>query len=65
MLGPVRPTPTHAVVAPLGWERFAALARDRPMPIYAIGGLARADLAEARRRGAHGVALRSAAFEPT
>jgi thiamine monophosphate synthase len=33
------------------------------MPIYAIGGLMRADLAEARRRGAHGVALLGAAFE--
>jgi thiamine monophosphate synthase len=33
------------------------------MPIYAIGGLVRADLVEARRRGAHGVALMSAAFE--
>ena len=46
----------------LGWEGFAALVRDCPVPVYAIGGLTRADLAEAKRRGAHGVALRSAAF---
>jgi thiamine monophosphate synthase len=32
------------------------------MPVYAIGGLVRADLAAARERGAHGVALRSAAL---
>jgi thiamine monophosphate synthase len=32
------------------------------MPVYAIGGLTRADLAEARERGAHGIALRGAAF---
>jgi 8-oxo-dGTP diphosphatase len=63
VVGPVRRTASHPGVAPLGWDRFAALASDRPMPIYAIGGLARGDLAEARRHGAHGVALLSAAFE--
>ena len=62
VLGPVKPTASHPGAAPLGWDRFAALAHDRPMPIYAIGGLTRADLPEARRRGAHGVALLSAAF---
>jgi 8-oxo-dGTP diphosphatase len=62
VLGPVKATASHPGAAFLGWERFAELARDRPMPIYAIGGLARADLAEAKRHGAHGVALLSAAF---
>ena len=62
VLGPVKLTASHPGAAGIGWERFAALARHRPMPIYAIGGLARDDLAEARRQGAHGVALRSAAF---
>ncbi|MEP7069383.1 MAG: Nudix family hydrolase [Usitatibacter sp.] len=63
VLGPVKATPSHADVAPLGWQRFAALALDRPMPVFAIGGLVRADLAEARRHGAHGVALLGAAFQ--
>jgi 8-oxo-dGTP diphosphatase len=62
VVGPVKPTASHPGAAPLGWERFAALVRDRPMPAYAIGGLTRADLAAAREHGAHGVALRSAAF---
>ena len=62
LLGPVNPTPSHPGSAALGWERFEALARARAMPIYAIGGLSRRDLPEARRRGAHGVALMSAAF---
>ncbi|HET7731930.1 MAG TPA: Nudix family hydrolase [Usitatibacter sp.] len=62
VVGPVARTASHPDAAPLGWDRFAQLVRERPMPIYAIGGLTRADLAEARRRGAHGVALRSAAF---
>lgn len=63
LLGHVRETASHPGEAPMGWEAFEALSRDRPMPIYAIGGLTRADLAEAKRRGAHGVALRSGAFD--
>jgi len=63
VVGPVKSTDSHPGAPALGWDRFAGLARGRPMPIYAIGGLTRADLAEAKRRGAHGVALRSAAFE--
>lgn len=62
VVGPVKPTPSHPQATPLGWERFAELVRDRPMPAYAIGGLRRGDIAEARRFGAHGVALRSSAF---
>jgi len=62
VLGPVKETASHPGMSPLGWERFEEVARDRPMPVYAIGGLTRADLAEARRRGAHGVALMRAAF---
>jgi len=56
-------TASHPDARPLGWEAFASLIADRPMPVYAIGGLKRSDLAQARRRGAHGVALLSAAFE--
>jgi 8-oxo-dGTP diphosphatase len=62
VVGPVEATASHPGAAPLGWERFEALVRDQPMPAYAIGGLARADLAEAKRRGAHGVALLRKAF---
>jgi len=63
VVGPVKPTDSHPGATPLGWDRFEALIRDQPMPSYAIGGLARADLGEARRRGAHGVALLGRAFE--
>jgi 8-oxo-dGTP diphosphatase len=62
VVGAVKATSSHPDATPLGWDRFEALVRDRPMPVYAIGGLTRADLPEARRRGAHGVALLSAAF---
>jgi len=62
VLGPVKATQSHPGAKPLGWEAFEALARGRPMPILAIGGLTRGDLEEAARHGAHGVALLSAAF---
>jgi 8-oxo-dGTP diphosphatase len=62
VVGPVNPTPSHRGARTLGWDRAATLIEDAPMPVYLIGGLTRADLAHARRIGAHGVALRSAAF---
>jgi 8-oxo-dGTP diphosphatase len=65
VVGPVKATASHPAAAPLGWERFEELVRGLPMPVYAIGGLARADLDDAKRRGAHGVALMRAAFPPS
>jgi 8-oxo-dGTP diphosphatase len=43
--------------AALGWGRFAEIAAWAAIPVYAIGGLTPADLDEARRAGAHGVAM--------
>jgi 8-oxo-dGTP diphosphatase len=62
VVGPVNATASHPAAAPLGWERFAALVGEQPMPAYAIGGLTRRDLAQASALGAHGVALLGAAF---
>ena len=62
VLGPVFPTPSHATARPLGWTRFEQLARGMPLPVYALGGLVRADLDEAMRHGAHGLALRRGAW---
>lgn len=63
VVGPVKATASHPEAKLLGWDGFASLVRDRAAPAYAIGGLTRADLAEAKRHGAHGVALRGAAFD--
>ena len=41
----------------LGWPSFAEVARGASIPVYAIGGLTRADLQDAWRAGAHGVAM--------
>src|SRR5260221_7788086 len=51
VVGPVKASASHPGAAPLGWARFAELARDRPMPLFAIGGGTRAPLAQARRPG--------------
>jgi len=47
---------------PLGWARFADLVRGTSIPVYALGGLDRGDLDVALSHGAHGVALRRAAW---
>jgi 8-oxo-dGTP diphosphatase len=57
VLGPVQSTPTHPQAQPLGWERFRALARGAPMPVFALGGLAPGDMESAWRSGAHGIAM--------
>jgi 8-oxo-dGTP diphosphatase len=62
VLGPVAPTPSHPGAPTLGWEGFTAIAAHAPLPIYALGGLGPADLPVAIAHGAHGVALRRAAW---
>jgi len=55
--GPIKATPSHANQPGRGWEAFAeALLGHDDLPVYAIGGLTPADLAEAREHGAQGIA---------
>ncbi len=63
VLSPVQPTASHPGAAHLGWPRFADLIADYPLPVYALGGLSGDDLDMARAFGAHGIALKSAAWE--
>ena len=56
VLGSVLPTPSHPGIAGMGWEGFAALREDCDLPLYAIGGLGRGDIANARAHGAQGIA---------
>lgn len=62
VLGPVAPTPSHPGAPVLGWRRFADLIRDYPLPVYALGGLARTDLETAWAAGAHGIAMMRGAW---
>ncbi|MEW6330416.1 MAG: Nudix family hydrolase [Pseudomonadota bacterium] len=59
VLSPVLPTPTHPEAAGMGWEKFAALVRDYPLPVYALGGMKPELLDTAMQHGAHGVSLLS------
>jgi len=55
-VGTVQPTLSHPGQPALGWERFAELASDYPLPVFALGGLSPKDMELARRSGAHGIA---------
>jgi len=54
VLGPVK---EKRGSAPLGWDGFGRIAEKASIPVYAIGGLTRADLQDAWRAGAHGLAM--------
>ena len=63
VLGPVRDTPSHPGVRTLGWHGFARAIEGTRLPVYALGGLAPADLAAAVDHGAHGIAMRRGAWD--
>jgi 8-oxo-dGTP diphosphatase len=63
LLSPVLPTQSHPGAETLGWEKFDALIKELPMPVYALGGLKVTDMESAWRCGAHGVALLRAAWQ--
>ncbi|WP_175965922.1 thiamine phosphate synthase [Burkholderia sp. BCC0322] len=55
-LSPVLPTLSHPGAPTLGWTHFGALAAEAAMPVFALGGMTRALLDDARRHGAYGIA---------
>lgn len=55
-LGPVREKVSTAPDGVLGWKRFARLARQSAIPVYAIGGLGAEDIDTAIAHGGQGVA---------
>ena len=59
VLSPVLPTSTHPEAAGIGWEKFAGLVNDYPVPVYALGGMKPELLDTAMQHGAHGVSLLS------
>ena len=58
VLGPVRDKSPA-----LGWKAFAEIARGAAIPVYAIGGLTPADMEDAWRAGAHGLAMIRGAWQ--
>lgn len=57
VIGPVKATATHPGTSGIGWDAFATIATQAPMPVFAIGGLDLKDLSIARQHGAHGIAM--------
>lgn len=55
-LSPLRTTPSHPEVAPLGWHDFQQLVETAGMPVFALGGMTRHDANHARAVGAQGIA---------
>lgn len=55
-LSPVNPTATHPNSKVLGWDGFAALAQNSDTPVFALGGVAPADLEQAQKHNAYGLA---------
>jgi 8-oxo-dGTP diphosphatase len=62
VLGSVLPTPSHPDITPLGWDRFEAIAQGAALPVFALGGMNRADLQSSWARGGHGIAMLRASW---
>ncbi|HYE43295.1 MAG TPA: thiamine phosphate synthase [Caulobacteraceae bacterium] len=56
LLSPVFPSASPSAGPPLGLARFSELARGAPLPVYALGGVTAANVAELLGSGAAGVA---------
>jgi len=55
-LSPLRTTPSHPEVPPMGWHDFQELVERAAMPVFALGGMTRFDANHARAVGAQGIA---------
>lgn len=53
---PLRITPSHPDAAPVGWHDFQQLVETAAMPVFALGGVTRGDIDQARAVGAQGIA---------
>jgi 8-oxo-dGTP diphosphatase len=56
VLAPVLPTQTHPKAESLGWPQFADLVSRINLPVYALGGMSKSSLSEARQCGGQGIA---------
>lgn len=56
VLSPVQTTPSHPNASPLGWAAFQQLIQEVDIPVFALGGLGKAQLSTAWEHGAQGIA---------
>ncbi len=64
LLSPVLQTATHPDAVPLGWQQFAALVEQIPLPVYALGGMNISLENKAHQQGGQGIAAISALWKP-
>jgi len=55
-LSPVKKTTSHPDAIAMGWEEFQHQLKQCNIPVFALGGLGREDLAMAKDKGAQGIA---------
>jgi len=63
LLSPVKETSSHPGVPGIGWQQFKAMIQSLSCPVYALGGMQAADLADAKQAGAQGVAAISSFWQ--
>ncbi|WP_180046619.1 thiamine phosphate synthase [Acinetobacter sp. YH12117] len=56
ILSPVLPTASHPDTPALGWAQFQNWAKQVDIPVFALGGMHRQDLAQAQQHHAYGIA---------
>jgi len=64
VLSPVLPTQSHPGEPTLGWNTFAELCLELPMPVFALGGMKPDMLEMAMAHSAHGISLLSGIWQP-
>ncbi len=62
-LSPVKMTRSHPEAVALGWNRFQQLVSTVNLPVYALGGVGKADIPRACQSGAQGIAAISALWD--
>lgn len=58
IVSPVLASGSHPDIAPIGWQRFSAIAGHASVPVFAQGGMSADMLAPARDAGAAGIVMR-------
>jgi len=60
VLSPVCFTTSHPSAQLLGWDRFAELVKEAPIPVFALGGVGPEDIVRSKACGGQGIAAISA-----
>ena len=65
LLSPVKETKSHPGVPGIGWEKFAEMVKEIPVPVFALGGMTLEDVSVAKQNGAQGICAISGIWPST